>query len=194
MAIGMQMGIDSASIEEFKSSLAANQALRAAEVLQAGDPGYDTARRVWNGAIDKHPAAIVRCAGVADVIAALRFARQHDLLVAVRGGGHNVAGTASCDGGVVIDLSPLKGIRVDPVRRVARAEPGVLWGEFDRETQAFGLATTGWIVTHTGIAGLTVGGGIGWAPSWARSPSAPAQTASRSTAAASGSQTSVATT
>ena len=156
MAIGVQVGIDPASIEEFKSSLAANPALRAVEVLQAGDPGYDAARKIWNGAIDKHPAAIVRCAGVADVIAALRFARQHDLLVAVRGGGHNVAGTASCDGGVVIDLSRLKGIRVDPVRRVARAEPGVLWGEFDRETQAFGLATTGGIVTHTGIADLEV--------------------------------------
>ncbi len=162
MAIGMQAGIEPASIEEFKTSLAANPALRGAEVLRAGDPGYDAARKIWNGAIDKRPAAIVRCAGVADVIAALRFARQHNLLVAVRGGGHNVAGSASCDGGVVIDLSPMKGIRVDPVRRVARAEPGVLWGEFDRETQAFGLATTGGIVTHTGIAGLTVGGGIGW--------------------------------
>lgn len=162
MAINQQTGIDPGSIEEFKSSLGAHPALRSAEVLQAGDLGYDHARKIWNGAIDRRPTLIVRCAGVADVIAALRFARQQNLVIAIRGGAHNVAGTAVCDGGLVIDLSPMKGIRVDPIRRVARAEPGVLWGELDRATQAFGLATTGGIVTHTGIAGLTVGGGIGW--------------------------------
>lgn len=131
-------------------------------VLRPGDEGYDDVRRVWNGMIDKKPALVVRCTGAADVIAAVNFAREHRLLVAVRGGGHNVAGTAVCDGGLMIDLSLMKGIRVDPVARTARAQPGVLWSEFDHETQAFGLATPGGIVTHTGIAGLTLGGGIGW--------------------------------
>ena len=132
------------------------------ELLLPASPGYDTARRIWNGAIDRHPACIARCTGVADVVAAVRFARERDLLVAVRSGGHGVAGYAVCDGGLVIDLSPMKGIRVDPKARTARAEAGVLWGELDRETQLYGLATVGGIVTHTGIAGLTLGGGIGW--------------------------------
>jgi FAD/FMN-containing dehydrogenase len=132
------------------------------ELIRPGDPQYDAARRIWNGAIDRHPALVARCTGVADVQAAVRFARERGLLVAVRGGGHNVAGTAACDGGVVIDLSPMKGMRVDPAARTARAQPGLLWGEFDHETQAFGLATPGGIITHTGIAGLTLGGGIGW--------------------------------
>jgi FAD/FMN-containing dehydrogenase len=123
---------------------------------------YDGARAVWNGAIDRRPAAIVRCAGTSDVVAALRLARERGLVVSVRGGGHNVAGLAVCDGGIVIDLSPLKGIRVDPVARTARAQPGVLWGELDRATQAQGLATTGGIQSTTGISGFTLGGGIGW--------------------------------
>jgi FAD/FMN-containing dehydrogenase len=131
-------------------------------VILPDDPGYDGARAIWNGAIDRHPACIVRCTGVADVIAAVDFARERDLLVAVRSGGHGVGGHALCDGGLVIDLSPMKGIRVDPVTRTARAEAGVLWGELDRETQLHGLATVGGIVTHTGIAGLTLGGGLGW--------------------------------
>jgi FAD/FMN-containing dehydrogenase len=131
-------------------------------VIGPDDAGYDVARSIWNGAIDRRPAWIVRCTGVADVVAAVRFARERDLLVAVRSGGHGVGGHALCDGGLVIDLSPMKGIRVDPARRSARAEAGVLWGELDRETQQFGLATVGGIVTHTGIAGLTLGGGIGW--------------------------------
>jgi FAD/FMN-containing dehydrogenase len=131
-------------------------------LLEPSDDGYDTARKIWNGAIDKRPRLIARCTGVADVLAAVRFARERNLVVAVRGGGHNVAGTAVCDDGLVVDLSPMKGMRVDPVARTARAEPGLLWGEFDRETQAFGLAAPGGIVTHTGIAGLTLGGGIGW--------------------------------
>src|SRR5919204_6857550 len=131
-------------------------------VIGPGDEGYDAARRIWNGAIDRLPACIARCTGVADVVAAVRFARERDLQVAVRSGGHGVGGHALCDGGLVIDLSPMKGIRVDPVARTGRAEAGVLWGELDRETQLFGLATVGGIVTHTGIAGLTLGGGIGW--------------------------------
>jgi FAD/FMN-containing dehydrogenase len=131
-------------------------------LIQPGDKGYDEARSIWNGAIDRCPACIARCTGVADVVAAVRFARERDLEIAVRSGGHGVGGHALCDGGLVIDLSPMKGIRVDPARRTARAEAGVLWGELDRETQLFGLATVGGIVTHTGIAGLTLGGGIGW--------------------------------
>jgi FAD/FMN-containing dehydrogenase len=131
-------------------------------VIGPDDESYDEARSIWNGAIDRRPACIARCTGVADVVAAVRFARERDLLVAVRSGGHGVGGHALCDGGLVIDLSPMKGIRVDPRARTARAEAGVLWGELDRETQLFGLATVGGIVTHTGIAGLTLGGGIGW--------------------------------
>jgi FAD/FMN-containing dehydrogenase len=131
-------------------------------VIGPDDEGYDEARSIWNGMIDRHPACIARCTGVADVAAAVRFARERELLVAVRAGGHGVAGHAICDGGLVIDLSPMKGIRVDPQARTARAEAGVLWGELDRETQLHGLATVGGIVTHTGIAGLTLGGGLGW--------------------------------
>lgn len=131
-------------------------------VITPHDNGYDAARRVWNGMIDRHPSLIVRCAGVADVISAIQFARSQELPVAIRGGGHNVAGHAVCDGGLVVDLSAMKAIRVDSERQVARAEPGLTWNEFDRETQAFGLATTGGLVSTTGIAGFTLGGGIGW--------------------------------
>jgi FAD/FMN-containing dehydrogenase len=131
-------------------------------VIDPDDDGYDAARAIWNGAIDRRPACVARCTGVADVVAAVRFARERDRLVAVRSGGHGVGGHAICDGGLVIDLSPMKGIRVVPAARTARAEAGVLWGELDRETQLHGLATVGGIVTHTGIAGLTLGGGIGW--------------------------------
>ena len=132
------------------------------ELIRREDPPYDAARRIWNGAIDRRPALIARCTGVADVQAAVRFAHERDLVVAVRGGGHNVAGTAVCDEGVVVDLSPMKGMWVDPVARTVRAQAGLLWGELDHETQAFGLATTGGIITHTGIGGLTLGGGLGW--------------------------------
>jgi FAD/FMN-containing dehydrogenase len=131
-------------------------------VLGPQDEGYDDARSIWNGAIVRRPACIVRCTGVADVVAAVHFARERDLLVAVRSGGHGVGGHALCDGGLVIDLSSMKGIHVNPQTRTARAEAGVLWGELDRETQLFGLATVGGIVSHTGIAGVTLGGGIGW--------------------------------
>src|SRR5262245_40404275 len=131
-------------------------------VIGPDDEGYDEARAIWNGAIDRRPPCGPPWTRVADVVAAVRFARGRDLLVAVRSGGHGVGGHALCDGGLVIDLSPMKGIRVDPAARTARAEAGVLWGELDRETQLHGLATVGGIVTHTGIAGLTLGGGIGW--------------------------------
>ncbi|HEX8982681.1 MAG TPA: FAD-binding oxidoreductase [Ktedonobacterales bacterium] len=131
-------------------------------LLQPGDDEYEKARQVWNAMIDRRPAAIARCEGVGDVLDALAFARSHELLVAVRGGGHNVAGNAVVDDGLVIDLSPMKSVRVDPVRQVARAEPGLTWGELDRETQALGLAVTGGIQSTTGIAGFTLGGGFGY--------------------------------
>jgi hypothetical protein len=126
------------------------------------DSAYEEARQVWNGMIDKRPAAVARCRGVADVIACVRWASDHDVLLAVRGGGHNVAGFGTCDDGLVIDLSPMKGIRVDPRNRTARAEGGVTWGELDRETQVFGLVAPGGVVSTTGIGGLTLGGGQGW--------------------------------
>ena len=143
------------STETFKGNLRG-------EVLRPGDDGYDAARKVWNGMIDKRPALIARCTGAADVILCVQFAREHDLLVSVRGGGHNYAGKSVCDNGLMIDLSCMKGIRVDPVRRTVRAEAGLKLGEFDHETQTFGLATTLGINTDTGIAGLTLGGGNGW--------------------------------
>ncbi len=147
--------LDEATVQEFKTSMRG-------PLLCPGDAGYHEARTVWNAMIDRRPALIACCTGAADVISAVNFARDNSLLVSVRGGGHNVAGFAVSDGGLMIDLSRMKGIRVDPASRVARAEPGLTWGEFDRETQAFGLATTGGFVPSTGIAGLTLGGGIGY--------------------------------
>ncbi len=132
------------------------------DLIRPEDGGYDDARKVWNGMIDKRPALIARCTGTDDVIAAVTFGRDHELVVAVRGGGHNYAGKSVCDDGLVIDLSPMKGIRVDPARRIASAEAGLRLGDFDRETQKFGLGTTLGINTDTGIAGLTLGGGSGW--------------------------------
>jgi FAD/FMN-containing dehydrogenase len=135
--------------------------LRGALCLPA-EPGYEQARTIWNAMIDRRPAAIIRAAGAADVIAGVRLAREHGLVLAIRGGGHNIAGNAVCDGGLMIDLTPMKSVRVDPASRTARVEPGVTLGEFDRETQAFGLATPVGINSTTGIAGLTLGGGFGW--------------------------------
>jgi hypothetical protein len=130
-------------------------------LLHPGEEGYEEARRIWNGAIDRRPALIARCAGADDVVSAIRFAREQDLLVSVRGGGHSIAGHSVCEGGLMIDLSMMKSIRVDPEARTARAGGGVLWAELDRATQAHGLATTGGIISHTGIGGLTLGGGLG---------------------------------
>src|ERR1700752_811025 len=132
------------------------------ELIPADHADYDTARAVWNGAVDRRPRVIARCSGTADVAAAVRFARDHDLEIAVRGGGHNVAGTAVRDDGIVIDLSAMRAVLVDPASRTAWVQGGALWGDVDHETQAHGLATTGGIVSHTGVAGLTLGGGVGW--------------------------------
>jgi FAD/FMN-containing dehydrogenase len=132
------------------------------QLISAGHGDYDIARAVWNGAIDRRPRLIARCLGTADVVAAVRCARDYDLDIAIRGGGHNVAGTAVCDDGIVIDLSAMRGVRVDPADRRAWVQGGALWGDVDHETQAYGLATTGGIVSHTGVAGLTLGGGLGW--------------------------------
>jgi FAD/FMN-containing dehydrogenase len=154
-ATGRQVVVNADAIEQLRIGLRGTLLLR-------GDDGYDAARKIYNAMIDHRPEIIARCTGVADVIHALNFARNNGLLVSVRGGGHNVSGNAVCDGGLMIDLSPMKSIRVDRDNKTARAEPGLTWGEFDRETQAFGLATTGGLVSTTGIAGLTLGGGLGW--------------------------------
>jgi hypothetical protein len=132
------------------------------ELIAADHAEYDAARAVWNGTIDRRPRVIARCSGAADAAAAVRFARDHDLEIAVRGGGHNVAGTAVCDDGIVVDLSAMRAVWVDPAGRTARVQGGALWGDVDHETQAHGLATTGGIVSHTGVGGVTLGGGIGW--------------------------------
>jgi FAD/FMN-containing dehydrogenase len=130
-------------------------------LLQRGEEGYDEARRIWNGAIDRRPGLIARCVGADDVAEVVRFARQRDQEVSVRGGGHSIAGHSVTDGGVMIDLSLMKAMRVDPEKRTARAAGGLLWSEFDRATAPFGLATTGGVISHTGIGGLTLGGGLG---------------------------------
>jgi FAD/FMN-containing dehydrogenase len=159
MAIGSQTigtpELDAEALKELESDLRG-------DVLRPSHPGYEAARTVFNAMVDRHPALIVRCKAVPDVQRALEFARVHNLLVAVRGGGHNVAGKALCDNGMVIDLSAMKEMRVDPAARTVQAEAGLTWGEFDRETQPHGLATTGGFVSTTGIAGLTLGGGLGW--------------------------------
>lgn len=132
------------------------------KVLVQGDEEYEEARKVWNGMIDRHPSAIVRCRNEDDVVSAVRFARENGLVTAVRGGGHNVAGFGTCDDGIVIDLSEMKGISVDTASETAEAQGGVTWGEFDEASQRHGLATTGGLVSTTGIAGFTLGGGFGW--------------------------------
>jgi FAD/FMN-containing dehydrogenase len=152
---GAERLLENGAIEAFRKSLRGS-------LLCSRDQGYEEGRKVWNGSIDKRPALIVRCAGVDDVISCVNFARSSDLPVSVRGGGHNVSGSAVCNGGMTIDLSRMKDIHVDSANRKARAEAGLTWAEFDRTTQEFGLATTGGICSEAGIAGVTLGGGFGW--------------------------------
>ena len=152
---GSEAAIEGAAIEEFRAGL------RGPSLLQ-GDAEYNEARIIWNGSTDKRPAIIAQCSGVADVIDAVNFARENGLLVAVRGGGHNVAGNAICDGGIVIDLSTMNSVRVDPKAKRAYVGGGALLGDVDRETQAFGLAAPLGVVSLTGVAGLTLCGGLGW--------------------------------
>jgi FAD/FMN-containing dehydrogenase len=146
---------DDAAVQDFTSRLRG-------ELIRPGDASYEQARKLYNGMIDKRPALIAYCVDIADVIAAVNFAREHKLTLAVRGGGHNGAGLASCDDGLVIDLSRMKGIRVDPAARTARVEGGCTWGEVDHATHAVGLATPSGFLSTTGVGGLTLGGGIGY--------------------------------
>jgi FAD binding domain/Berberine and berberine like len=155
MAIAAEKKLDDSAVAELEASLRG-------ELVRPQDPSYDQHRRIWNGSISRRPALIARCAGVADVIAAVTFARRTGLDVAVRSGGHSFPGQSIADDALVIDLGLMRGIRVDPEARVARAQAGVLLGDLDRETQQFGLVVPAGIVTHTGLAGLTLGGGIGW--------------------------------
>jgi len=152
---GGAIALGSETLDALRQTLRGNLCL-------AQEAGYDEARTIWNAMIDRHPGAVVRCRGTADIIRAVRFAREHALLLAVRGGGHNIAGNAVCEGGLLIDLSPMRSVRIDPARRTARVEPGATLGEFDKEAQAFGLATPLGINSTTGVAGLTLGGGFGW--------------------------------
>jgi hypothetical protein len=156
-ALGLPLAkpLDEAEILEFAASLRG-------DLIRPEDDRYGAARAVFNAIVDRRPALIVRCTGVADVMRGVEFARSRDLPLSIRGGGHSVAGKAVCDGGLMLDLSPMKGIRVDPAQRTAEAQAGLTLGEFDHETQAFGLATTLGVVSVTGIAGLTLGGGLGW--------------------------------
>jgi FAD/FMN-containing dehydrogenase len=150
-----RIAIDDAAVDALRASFRG-------EVVGPADAGYEDHRKIWNGSIDRRPGLIARCAGVADVRAAVRFGREQGLTVAVRGGGHSFPGLSVCDGGLLIDLGPMKGVRVDPEAGTVRAQAGVLLGELDRETQSFGTAVPAGIVTTTGLAGLTLGGGIGW--------------------------------
>lgn len=157
------MTVSSSSATHLSSSAIAGFRTRLkGDVLLPDDPGYDAARRVWNAMVDKRPALIARCVDADDISTAVRFARESDLAISIRGGGHNVAGLAVNDGGMMIDCAPMRDVAIDPLTQTAYAQPGVLWGEFDRATQEFGLATVGGVVATTGIAGLTLGGGQGW--------------------------------
>src|SRR5438552_18458239 len=147
--------LDPSAVEAFRTSLRGR-------LIGPEDAEYDQARQVYNAMIDRHPALIARCVDVADVIAAVNFAREHELTLAVRGGGHSGPGLGTCDDGLVIDLSGMKGIRVDPSARTARVEGGCTWGEVDHATHAFGLATPSGFISTTGVGGLTLGGGIGY--------------------------------
>lgn len=151
---GKQLVLAGRDVEDFRASLRG-------QLLTATDDGYEQARRIWNGTFDRRPALIARCVGAADVVAAVNFARAHDVLVAVRAGGHSMSGQSVCDGGLMIDLSPMRAVRVDPVARTARVAGGALLADLDRESQAFALATPAGRVSHTGVAGLTLGGGFG---------------------------------
>src|SRR5262245_17117060 len=149
------MAIDDKTLSAFREQFLG-------EALVPGDSGYDGVRRIQNGLIDRHPALIARCRGTADVQAAVRFARERGLEIAIRGGGHNVAGNAVCEGGLMIDLAAMRGVNVDPRLRRARVQGGATWRDYDRETQLHTLASTGGTVSMTGVAGLTLGGGLGW--------------------------------
>jgi len=152
---GADTALDGAAVEEFRSGLRG-------EIILPTDDGYDEARKLYNAMIDKRPSIIVRCAGVADVIDSVNFARANNLLLAVRGAGHNVGGLALCDGGIVIDLTQMRGMRIDLAASTVRAEPGLTWSELNHDLQEFGLAATGGFIAATGIGGLTLGGGLGW--------------------------------
>ena len=147
--------MNEAKIAAFRASLRGG-------LIEPGDPSYDAARKVYNGMIDRHPRLIAGCTDVADVIAAVKFGREEKLLVAVRGGGHNAGGLGVCDGGLVIDLSPMNYVRVDPKKRIVQVGGGALWRDVDHATHAFGLAVPAGIISTTGVAGLTLGGGIGY--------------------------------
>ena len=146
--------VDESTLDQFAASIRG-------ELLKPGDSRFSE-KPVYNAMHDRRPALIVRCTGTADVVDAIKFARQHNLLLAVRGGGHSVAGHSTCDNGIVIDLTRMRGVEVDPESRIARVQGGALWGDLDRETQAFGLVVPGGVVSETGVAGLTLGGGEGW--------------------------------
>jgi FAD/FMN-containing dehydrogenase len=150
----MTTALGAATVAELRSAVAGT-------VIVPGDDDYQSARRVWNYAIDRHPAMIIRCGGTADVVAAVRFARSEGLPIAIRGGKHSIAGFSTCDDGLVLDLSEMTAVRVDAATGRARAQGGTVWKQFDRETQLFGLATTGGLVSSTGLGGFTLGGGIG---------------------------------
>lgn len=147
--------VDAPLFENLKASFAG-------ELLLNGDVGYDEARKIWNGMIDRKPAVIARCKSKEDVVSAVNFARENNLIVSIKGGGHNVTGNAVCDGGIMVDFSLMRSVKVDASRRLAVVEPGATWGDFDKATQAFGLAAPGGLVSTTGVAGLTLGGGVGW--------------------------------
>ncbi|MFQ5602510.1 MAG: FAD-binding oxidoreductase [bacterium] len=151
----VQKQLDASAFEELRVRLKGH-------LLLPQDDGYDDARAIWNGMIDRKPALIIRCQGTQDVVEGVNFARTHHLLLAVKGGGHNVAGNAVCDGGLMLDLSPMRHVQVEPAKKIVRAEAGCLLSDIDKETQLHSLAVSGGIVSHTGVAGLTLGGGFGW--------------------------------
>jgi FAD/FMN-containing dehydrogenase len=162
MADAILKTTDGASTTIAADALASLRGALRGSLALPGEPDYDTARSIWNAMIDRRPGLVVRCAGASDVMQAIKFARDNKLLIAVRGGGHNIAGKGVCDGGLLIDLSPMKSVRVDPVQCTARVEPGALLSDLDKEAQAFALATPVGINSTTGVAGLTLGGGFGW--------------------------------